>query len=202
VYYTSNADHPSLEEYVRDLIVRNSGGLPIISVSHKPIDFGHNIVVGDIGRSTENIFMQLEIGTERAKTKYVAVCEADFLLPRGFFTYRPKNDKVYCWPKEGYITWTKQPHKYYPMVLDDLVGIVGREHLLLILKDLRKGVREKRRIRNAIRRTGDAVFAEVGPVVTLKTRRQMHRTHPFDRHNPVHEIPVWGKAKDVWDGLQ
>jgi len=198
VYYTSNADHPHLEDSVRDLIKRNSGGLPIVSVSQRPIDFGHNIVVGDIGRSTENVFMQLELGAKHAKTKYVAVCEADFLLSEKFFAFRPPHEKVYCWPKDGYITWTKQPHKYYPMALDDLVGIVGREHLLSILKVLRKGVREKRRIRSAIRRAGESGFFDMGPVVTLKTRRQMHRTHPFDRKHPVFEIPVWGPAQEMW----
>ena len=80
VYYTSNADYQHLEENIREMIVRNSCGLPIISVSHHPIDFGRNIVVGDIGRSTENIFTQLRMGAEHAKTKYIAVCEADFLV--------------------------------------------------------------------------------------------------------------------------
>jgi hypothetical protein len=202
VYYTSNADHQHLEDSVREMIVRNSCGLPIISVSHRPIDFGHNIVIGDIGRSTENIFMQLQIGAEHAKTKYIAVCEADALVPEKFFAFRPQHEKMYCWPEEGYITWTNQTHKYYPMILDDLVGVVGREHLLLILEYLRaraaKGVKKKRRIRSAIRRFGETEFCDFDPVVHLKTRRQMHRTHPFDVKNPVFEIPVWGSAKEVW----
>ena len=202
VYYTSNADHPHLEDSIRKMIARNSHGVPIVSVSHRPIDFGDNIVVGDIGRSTENIFMQLQMGAEHAKTKYIAVCEADFLVSEKFFAFCPPHETIYCWPKDGYITWTNQPHKYYPMILDDLVGIVGREHLLSVMEDLRKGVREKRRIRSAVRRAGETMFFDAGPVVTLKTRRQMHRTHPFDVKNPVQELPVWGTAKDVWSRVR
>lgn len=200
VYYTSNTDYSALERNVRETIIENSGGLPIISVSHQPVEFGHNIVVGDIGRSTQNIFMQLQIGAESAKTTYIAVCEADVLVSDKFFAFRPPHEKVYCWPKEGYITWTNQPHKYYPMVLDDLVGVVGREHLLSILKDLRSRTgTQKRRIRKAIQRAGESVFFECGPVVHFKTRRQMHRTHPFDVKHPLLEIPLWGTALAVWN---
>lgn len=87
VYYTANvinpkimaANHRSLKKF----------GYPIISVSQKPMDFGHNISVGNIGRSLQNIYRQVLVGAKAAKTEYVALCEDDTFYTEEHFQFRP-----------------------------------------------------------------------------------------------------------------
>ena len=81
IYYTSNREDPAFEQRVRENILKNSGGLPIISVSHQPIDFGKNICVGDVGTSGFNMFRQVQIACEAATTQFVISAEAARVFP-------------------------------------------------------------------------------------------------------------------------
>ena len=72
IYYTANYLNNRFADRVREQLIRAIGQTPLISVSHKPMDFGENICVGDIGRSVYNIYKQVLIGARAAKTKYVA----------------------------------------------------------------------------------------------------------------------------------
>ena len=47
IFYTSNDEDESFEKKIRDNILKQSNGIKIISVSRKPIDFGHNICIGE-----------------------------------------------------------------------------------------------------------------------------------------------------------
>ena len=66
IYYTSNTENENFENKIRENILKVKGDLPLISVSQKPIDFGHNICVGELGKSYENAFYQAKIGCEIA----------------------------------------------------------------------------------------------------------------------------------------
>ncbi len=80
----------------REYLKWSANGVPIICVSQKPIDFGLNVCVGDIGRSMESIWMQMLAGAKVATTKYVAMAEQDNIYPLGYFDYRPSsNDTFY-----------------------------------------------------------------------------------------------------------
>lgn len=86
IYYTSNREYQSFERSIQQTIIENSNGIPIISVSQKPIDFGENICIGDIGTSELNILRQIRIGAVCAKTDFVIPCESDILYPPDFFS--------------------------------------------------------------------------------------------------------------------
>ena len=79
LYYTANVVNEIFAKNVRRQLRAAAGDLPIVSVSQKPIDFGENICVGDIGRSHINIYRQVLIAAECAQTPYVALCEDDIL---------------------------------------------------------------------------------------------------------------------------
>ena len=96
LYYTSNKEDPNFENRIKENLLKNCGGLPIISISHKPIDLGKNICVGDVGASGFNMFRQVQIGLKEVKTEFVISAEADCLYPPDYFTYRPpKNNRCY-----------------------------------------------------------------------------------------------------------
>lgn len=66
-----------------------AGRYPLISVSQKPIDFGRNICVGDIGVSKYNAYKQILIGALEVETEYVATVDDDTLYDVEHFTHRP-----------------------------------------------------------------------------------------------------------------
>ena len=104
IYYTANRIPPTFANHVRNVI--RSIGIPIISVSQKPIDFGINIVVDDFEPSHLNIYRQALMGAKEATTKYIALCEDDVIYNADHFTHRPAEDtfgyNLNCW---NIFTW-------------------------------------------------------------------------------------------------
>lgn len=92
LYYTSNREKPDFENKIRRTLQENCGGLPIISVSQLPVDLGKNICIGNKGASTLNMFRQILLGAQAAKTEYVIFAEADFLYPPEYFAFEPDGD--------------------------------------------------------------------------------------------------------------
>lgn len=114
IYYTSNwldTHNPFFLENTRKQLLKAAEGIPIISVSQKPIDFGKNICLGDIGRSILNIYRQILIGAKAAKTKYVAMAEDDILYSfEHFHEFVPTEDRfAYDMNKWSIYTWTNPP---------------------------------------------------------------------------------------------
>ncbi len=95
IYYTSNQISEFFANNVRKNIKEVAGDMPIISVSQKPLDFGHNICIGDIGCSIYNVYKQILIGAKEAKTKYVACCEDDSLYTKEHLSLIPEEDAFY-----------------------------------------------------------------------------------------------------------
>ena len=111
VFYTANYTHPDFFNAVLGNLKRSIGDTPVISVSQKPLDFGRNICVGDIGRSHLNIYRQILIGAKAAETPYVALAEDDILYPPSHFGIRPSSMEVFNYDvnKWSLYTWTDPP---------------------------------------------------------------------------------------------
>jgi len=209
IYYTGNGDYPRLEEAVRDTILAHSEGMPIVSVSHKPIQFGKNICVGSIRQAPEHVFMQLRIAAQVAESDFVCVCEADTLYPPEFFQFQPTDDKTYYHPATGYIVWRGHVNVYHRKRMQELTGVVSRRHLLALVESMqeehaslewphRTGTAQTMQIDAIVAAGGKTEQADLGPVVTLKSGRGMHRHSPFSRRDNTRALPVWGSAKDMW----
>lgn len=91
IYYTANKIPEQFANHTRSLLIEALGEIPIISVSHKPMEFGDNIVV-DLPRSQFSIYTQAFIGAKSATTKYIAMCEDDILYSPKHFEFRPKDE--------------------------------------------------------------------------------------------------------------
>ena len=91
IYYTANFLPESFARKTRAQLMKAIGDMPLISVSQKPMDFGENICVGDIGRSHLNIYRQALMGARNARTKYIAFCEDDVLYSPEHFNHIPKD---------------------------------------------------------------------------------------------------------------
>src|SRR5512137_2172099 len=91
LYYTANRISEYFGRKVRDRLVASAPGVPIISISHKPMDFGTNIVHKG-PPSCYTLYRQILIGAMNAKTRYVACAEDDSLYPEEHFRFRPSDD--------------------------------------------------------------------------------------------------------------
>ena len=96
IYYSHNQEKPEFERKIQTNILDNCGGLPIISVSHKPIDFGINVCVGEQPLAYSNVLRQTLIGLKAAQTQFCIGAEDDCLYPPEYFQFTPQTrDNVY-----------------------------------------------------------------------------------------------------------
>ena len=109
VFYTSNhlPEPPMLK--IRERLALSCRGFPIVSVSQKPIAFGENICVGEIGANSYNLYKQVLIGAKAAKTEFVSLCEDDCLYPPSHFTNARPTDFGYNMNRWILHTWDKNP---------------------------------------------------------------------------------------------
>jgi len=101
LFYTANLPPEPFASNIRKALLEVTRGIPIISISHKPMDFGTNICVGDLPHTHYSMFKQIWIGAQNAKTKYVACCEDDTLYTSRYFEYRP-TDNVFAYNQNRY----------------------------------------------------------------------------------------------------
>ncbi len=93
IYYTDNRIGEPIIPLVRKYILM--AGLPIVSCSLKPIDFGQNIVLEGRVRSYPTMVMQIVTALEASTAKYVFFCEHDVLYHKSHFDFTPPRDDVY-----------------------------------------------------------------------------------------------------------
>ena len=94
LYYTANTIPEKMAHRIRRHLhgIAHPFGIPIISVSQKPISLGRNICLGGIGVGIYNIYVQILEAAKSADTEYVACCEDDCLYNIHHFKHRPAND--------------------------------------------------------------------------------------------------------------
>ena len=110
IYYSANTVSPYFFENTKKALLKAIGEIPLISVSHKPMDLGKNICVGDIGRSNINIYKQLLIGAKEADTEYIATAEDDTLYHESHFKHRPAQGLFgYNINRWSLFTWSQPP---------------------------------------------------------------------------------------------
>lgn len=113
IYYSSNSISDHFFQNTKKRLLEVAGSVPIISVTQKPVDFGDNLVVGDIGASHVNIYRQALIGAKAAKTKYIGMAEDDVLYSEDHFTaHRPRGKFAYDMNIWLMYTWTEPMFSY------------------------------------------------------------------------------------------
>ena len=120
VYYTDHSLGEPLFSACQRQLVKSANGKPIISVSHTPIDLGHNIAIGKKKRSWLLLYKQLLLGIEAAETKYVAMAEHDCMYPADHFDFVPPRDDTFYYDENAlFMQWSETSHP-------DLKGMYSR----------------------------------------------------------------------------
>lgn len=208
VYYTSNRERRGFERKIRYSLLRTMGDLPLVSVSQKPLNFGHNICVGDVGVSEINSRRQFLIGATEAKTKYICVAEADFLYPKEYFSFQaPSNDALYL-VNPVYILFVQRGKRcvYIPKKRGcEGAMVAARDYVIDRLTWLLNGAKqwhdkqpgEDRAIPQLLENSRWRKVHMSIPAVTFKTDYQLHRRTPFDIKGKTLKIPYWGESHQL-----
>lgn len=107
IYLTDNNLEPWFEKRCQELLLEAANGLPIVSVSQKPIDFGDNYCLGEIGRSGLSIDLQMREALKHIKTDWVSIAEHDCVYSSEHFEFIPSDDDKF-WYNDN--VWLAQLH--------------------------------------------------------------------------------------------
>ena len=92
IYYTHNILEESMFSIVQKQILK--AGLPIVSVSLKPINFGQNIVL-DLKPGVITMFRQILTALEASTSDVIFFCEHDVLYHPSHFDFEPSRNDVF-----------------------------------------------------------------------------------------------------------
>jgi hypothetical protein len=111
LYYTANKEPEGFMKRLQDHLRTVIGNAEIVSVSQKPIQFGRNTCIGEVGMSLYNLYYQALLAVREAHTPYVAIAEDDMAYTKEHFAYRPpENTLGYDVNKWALFTWS---HKVF-----------------------------------------------------------------------------------------
>lgn len=203
IYYTCNRESEDFENKVINKLTEVAGDTPVISVSHKPMNFGKNICVGRHRPSNLTLFRQLLIGCKEAKTPFVANAEADFLYPPEYFSFRPKDkEKIY---RYGNIRLMYKYHwGFFRKKYSEGAQVSGRKYLISVLEKALDGVPEwyekestEYRKLNPYKGIPFEIFNGDNACVTFKTGDSLHKFTSVEREHSKPELPYWGTADNL-----
>ncbi len=110
VYFTDNLLDEKIMRQCQEQIKKS--GLPIISVSLKPLDFGENTVL-PLERGYLTLFKQILAGLEKINTDVVFFCEHDVLYHPSHFQFRPPRKDVYYYNMNSWQLRASDGHAVY-----------------------------------------------------------------------------------------
>lgn len=93
-YYTDNRIEGS-KIFIESKKTILDSGLPIVSCSLKPINFGKNMVLKNKERSYPTMVLQIFTALENSDADYVFFCENDVLYHKSHFDFVPERDDIY-----------------------------------------------------------------------------------------------------------
>lgn len=119
IYYTDNSLPEPIFTLVQNQILKSN--LPIVSVSHSPINFGINSVLS-LPPNIVTMVKQIIRALELSDSDYVFFCEHDVLYPISHFDFTPSKDNIYYY-NANVLRW-KYPEDYL-ITYDRLISLSG-----------------------------------------------------------------------------
>ena len=209
LYYTANRENPQFEQKIISNLRNVSGGLPIVSVSQKPLNLGKNICVGNVGHSYLNEFRQILLGAKEAKSKYLIFAEADFLYPRQYFNFSPQGADLYRYDNVWIVFNRRICPRYCRKNYSNGAQIVKREfairELEIYLKDqpewadgdFRVQLPDGRIKEDCWNSAKPGYFGSEIPCITFKTGGGLRASSASLRgeENEKQTLPYWGNIE-------
>jgi len=196
IYCTANLEDDKLENKIRKQIRENSGDLPIISVSRKPIKFGKNICVGKVPICDSSLLKMLLKGLEKANTEYAVATEANCLYPPEYFSFIPPKDNIVY--RYGNV-WTLGDRFWRKKYLDG-AQVCNRKFWISSIKEALKKQKgwEKLDTQPVFEVIDYLSWNSENAVVRLITPNTSKKySNLFRGLKPKSDLPYWGIANDL-----
>ena len=202
VYITNNVCDEEILNSVRKRLLRIRD-MDIVSVSHKPIDFGRNIVV-EFPSCAESIIRQLFIGAEKSNADLLYIAEHDVLYHGSHFEFVPNLKHHFCYNinvwQVDYLTGkamfrmskrTSQLVVYRDAFLeymDEWIRIIDRDGYNKYM-----GVSPKSHKINGLTSAGLKRFSSFAPNIDIRHNDNFSN---FVYTNEINSdgVPLWGKT--------
>jgi hypothetical protein len=119
IFYTDNKIEEPIKSTVEKYI--SESGLPIVSCSLEPLDFGKNVVFR--GTPSFMTYMtQIEFALNASTADYVFFCEHDVLYPRSHFELTPPRDDIFYYNEN---VWRWRFGADFAITYDHLISLSG-----------------------------------------------------------------------------
>lgn len=211
LYYTANRLDNNVANRVRQYLLEVAKDIPIISISHEPLDFGHNIHVGYLDYGTYSIYKQILIGAMCARTKYVVCCEDDAIYPEEHFLYRPRESTF----EYNINKWWVNEDIFFHSRVPNMIGCIAETELMVetLCKRFAKypheltpteldGWGEPGRKEDVIGIDKPSMdkFRTVSPIFALNhDSGSGGKRHLEPKHRVARRLDGFGTAKEIWD---
>jgi hypothetical protein len=191
-------ENPIFEQKIIDNIKYQARGIPIISVTRKPIDLGKNICIGEKPVCYSNSFKQILIGLKEATTEFCVAAESDVLYPREYFTFTPPlNNKVYRYTN----LWVHFAgrDKFWKKRWVEGAQMCGREHWIKSIEAilLNPNSWEPEPFKFIFKEKDEYSWSSENPILYFKTRRGIGFKTGYERDIVKYSLPLWGTAEEV-----
>ena len=144
VYLTDSQLDPWLADRCRELLLEAANGIPIVSVSQQPLDFGLNVCVGDIGRSGPSLETQIFEGLKRVETRWVAIAEHDCIYSKQYFEWTPPDDENFWYNDNAWLCQLHNPaHPHMDGMFSFMRGRRAQSQLICNTENFLKASGEK-----------------------------------------------------------
>ncbi len=229
IYLTDHSVPEPIYSKCQQMLKEAAGDIPIISVSHRPMDFGtKNINYGKrVRRCWLSLYNQLWDGLKAAETENIAIAEHDCIYTHEHLSFTPpRPDTMYYNQNHWLVQWNcdRMPelqgmYSYWPRRTPMSMLVGNREFLLKdtelrvrLLVDPNDDVSVIRAQMWAGRERGvslqyllanklpDHPFDRFSTKIpSLDIRHSRNFTGPKRGKKRCFEIPYWGKFKDVME---
>lgn len=205
IYYTSNREDPVFEQKIRNRLLKSAGDLPIISVSHKPIDLGINICVGPHTPNDHNLYRQIQIGCKAATTPFVIAAEADCIYPEDYFKYIPTDGTDHFYRYANIWILYKKFNYFFQKSSSECGMIAGREFFIETIDKMLEGLPEWDESKDVKLKKISLLhkwntFGDVtgNPIVSFKTNKGLRQfTRTINNTSDIESLPYWGSVKSL-----
>ena len=119
IFYTDNRITEPIKSVVEEQILK--AGLPIVSCSLKPLDFGTNTVV-DRKPGFQTYMIQIMTALEDSTADYVFFCEHDILYPKSHFDFTPPRNDIFYYNAN---VWRWLYGSDFAITYDRLISLSG-----------------------------------------------------------------------------
>lgn len=215
LFLTANLVPEGWAAYQKDTLLEAAGGLPIITISRKPLNWGINVLDTE-PQGISNIYLQMLKGAKLATTDYVGIAEDDCLyIKEHFHLFRPPLDTfAYNVNRIGLFTWGK-PTYFYKRRNSNSTLIAPRQLLIDALEErfakYPNGIPDKlngelgrpmidKRLGVTVRKCVEFETEDVS-VLRLDHKDGVDTLSRSGRKRMgiarSYEVPKWGKAKDI-----